>query len=351
MLDFKKPDKINEYDKIISEWSNGGSGQMKYLAVEDIKKKCWIVYDFETALYKEVPFGDYTEGVINSYVLTDKNSVHYKKIIDALKKDGISFNEKEMNIFAENSKYVISELHRTLSNISYWESLIKKNELVSSTGHHLSRLDFEKILLDEWKKYRFACFPKIWLDLVSLMVDNDPEYEELNLSVNKIVNSTLIRFCDYISFVDKEENFRNGKCFVIPEEEFLYYWDLYHVLVSNQTETPRICPRCQALFFSNNNKSLYCHRCKKESNLIRSENRKKSDRYLHKKIYDKLNNSKFYTNEEKEAFLAESNYYWDVVCGKQCVGSQKHYDNKIKTKEDYSDWLQRKLKYYTEKRK
>jgi hypothetical protein len=83
--------------------------------------------------------------------------------------------------------------------------------------------------------------------------------------------------------------------------------------------------------------------CKEESNVIRNENRLKSVRYIHKKIYDKINNSKFHTNTEKELFLAESNYYWDIVRGKE-VKPIPLFAANIKTEEDYKKWLEEKLK-------
>lgn len=49
------------------------------------------------------------------------------------------------------------------------------------------------------------------------------------------------------------------------------------------------------------------------------------------------------TKELSNAFLNESNYYWDIVSGRD-VEKNPAYKKRIKTKEDYMKWLQEQKK-------
>lgn len=373
MINFEKHNKINEYDKIILNWKNDKNLEpMRYVCIEDTKDKCWMVYDSKTGLHRKVPFGFYTEWVFNYYVISDKESLHHNKALETAKKNNIEFDEETYNKYYEFTKNAMLELQNIFSNLPHWYDLARKEQLIDGNGKNISINELQTILINQWKMFRFACFPKCWSEYVSLVFPNKEEilrlskiitpeneniedianemiesnyeqWEEANETINKIVQKSFVCYYDYVNFINENGISTSGRCFIVFDEIYLFYWDLYHILVSRLAKMPHICPRCNQLFFSNNNKARYCKECKSESNVIRNENRMKSVRYIHKKIYDKLNNSKFHSNDEIEMFLAESNYYWDIIKNKK-IKKNPLFVAKIETEDDYKKWLEEKLK-------
>ena len=369
MIDFKNYKNINEYDEIILKWKKDDKTQpMKYVIVEDLKNKCWIIYDSSTGLYKEVSFGEYVESVINEFLLYDMHNAHHSKLLDMITSDS-DFDEQKANDLFNYCKKPVEQLLELLGNISKYRILAKKGELIGNSGICINSEMLEQILMNEWKKYRYINFVSVWQryanyefstsedaaeykNKFSSFLDSSKEEilkewkefaKEEAETLHAIVRESFVCYYDYIIFIDKDGNPRTGRSFVAANEMHIFCWDLYHILVSKCAEAPHICPRCKQLFFSNNNKAVYCEKCKTETNIVRNENRKKSVRYMHKKIYDKINNSKFHNDLEKELFLAESNYYWDIV-KKKDVKLIPLFTEKIECEEDYKEWLERKMK-------
>jgi uncharacterized Zn finger protein (UPF0148 family) len=118
--------------------------------------------------------------------------------------------------------------------------------------------------------------------------------------------------------------------------------DLFHVFVTGKAETPRICPRCGQLFYTDSNKYKYCPDCQGQSATIQTENRKKNVRYLHKRISDRIRNNRKYSSDFLDDFMSESNYYWYLLRGKD-ITPNPDYTANIQTENDYKQWLQEKL--------
>jgi hypothetical protein len=148
---------------------------------------------------------------------------------------------------------------------------------------------------------------------------------------------------DYVSIKLNDGTNAVGHAFMVEQFTDLFSLDLFHLLVSWNAQTPRICPRCGQLFLENNAMGKYCRDCKNESGAIYSEMRRKSVRYFHKKIYDKINQSRKYDEDFLSAFVLESNFYWDSIRGK-ATETNPTYTEQIKTESDYKAWLERKLK-------
>lgn len=109
-------------------------------------------------------------------------------------------------------------------------------------------------------------------------------------------------------------------------------------IISYKKENTRFCPICRKEFMLMHGNQKYCPNC---ILTIRNNKRHKNkERYLHKVITDYINNRRNYTSEQ---FREESNYYWDIVCGKTPKTERKeNYLDYIQTKDDYMEWLERK---------
>lgn len=371
MIDYQNWENVNELDEIIIGWhESNGVENMRYVCVEDVENKCWIVYDSKTGIYDKFLFGYFVESVINEYMQSDKKAVHHKKMVETARKHNIEYDEVEKNRLFEETSDSLSILYHIFENLSGWYSLAKKGQLYSNNNEAVSIESLNNTMLNEWKKFRFACFPNSFIDVLASENMTEEDFVELaNISkcddekledvieklkketaisnqesrqcLNKVVTRYFIAYHDYITFTDNDGKSITGRCFLTFNIVFLFYWDLFHILVSRKADTPHICPRCKCLFWSDN-RTKYCDECKNEAHLVRNENRLKSVRYIHKKIYDKINNSKFHNDTEKELFLAESNYYWDIVRGKE-VKKIPLFTAKIETEEQYKKWLEEKL--------
>ena len=329
----------NEYDKIILNAKNNPKcPPFEYLVVEDVEKKTWVTYSCANGLYKEVSFGDYVNNFITMFLRYDKNNPQHNNFLKLI---GNNFDEKNANSLFDKCKADIDELMQILPNIAKYYFLAKKGELTDANESFIDCETLDITLFNIWKKYRYFIFTNVWGDFSEY---SEEELTESNNILHDIVSKDFVFYYDNISFIDANGNSRVGRCFLTSNDFYMFVWDLYHVLVSKLAKMPRVCPRCNSLFFSNNNKSLYCAGCKEESNVIRNEKRSKSVRYLHKRIYDRLRNSKSHSDTEKELFLAESNYYWDIV-RKKNVKEIPLFTAKIETETDYKTWLENKLHF------
>lgn len=329
---------------------------MRFLMLEDIGKKQWIYYDSETESVSGIPFGIMTASIIDEVINLSPNSKHHKKLLEIYGSLGIERKSDDMYRQYKNVKKPLKRLLETIYSLSYWKSVVPKDELHAA-------------MLNTWKEYRYFNFMGLWERyadehfITEEDVKNDRVLGRLNRtddeikrfvngchesaaeiaeSTHNIVKESMLIYIDDIGIYDNENDFRFGRAFVTSDISYIFCWDLYHILVSWTADTPHFCPRCCQIFYSNNNKSKYCPDCKEDSSTIRNENRKKSVRYFHKKIYDKINQSNKYNDDFKNAFLAESNYYWDRVCKKE-VPINPAFTENIETESQYQEWLEKKL--------
>ena len=143
----------------------------------------------------------------------------------------------------------------------------------------------------------------------------------------------------------------NGKLFpieqyIFSEQSDIFILDFWEFLFNPiyQKAKIRFCPNCNSIFFSSNNKARYCEVCRQPEVMgkIRYANRKANKaRKLHHDITTLAYSLNTNENDISNSFLNESNYYWDIVQGKN-PEKVKEYSAKIKTEADYMKWLEKK---------
>lgn len=354
-------DKMNEYDKIILE--NGifeDKCRTRFLIAEDLKSKRWVVYDSSDGSYYERDFGVYVTFVINEFINYSPDSVHHASLFNDVQSGYIT--EEDAARIYNSGKKAMKNLLDTFSELPDWKKWADSEQLKS-------------IMLRQWKFFRYASYGKLWSDFAGMETEtldelkdffltkspesfteeeieelynsNKEEVQEHFATMHKVVKENFVIYYDEISFNGNDDKCRTGRAFLVDSEINMFAWDLYHILVSGVTETPHICPRCNHLYFSNNNKSKYCDSCKNNYSDIRKEYRQKNQtRYIHKRINDKLH-SKRYSEEELDKFMIESNYYWDIVKQKEPKTKPESWYLNINTEEEYKNWLENKLNEYS----
>lgn len=119
--------------------------------------------------------------------------------------------------------------------------------------------------------------------------------------------------------------------------------ELALIIEEKKRNSKRVCPMCGAIFSSNNFQAKYCDKCRKKPISERRKGVKQSTRYIHKRIWDRINLSKKYDRDFLNAFMNESNYYWHTIKGKKCKIEKKEEYLDIRTEEEYREWLINKL--------
>lgn len=352
--------KMNEYDKII--FKNGifeDKCKTRFLIVEDLKNKKWVVYNGVTGMYRELDFGAYVTFTINEFINYSPDAMHHASLFNDIQ-SGCITKEDATRIY-NSGKKAMKNLLGTFAELPDWKKWADPEQL-------------KKIMLQQWKFFRYASYGKMWSgyaetatetldDLIKSFAVKYPKIEKEEIeeiyesnkeaaqeffeTMHEVVKKNFVIYYDEITFIDKDNKDRIGRAFLVDDEIRMFAWDLYHILVSGVTETPHICPRCENLYYSNNNKSKYCDSCKSNYSDIRKEYRKKNQaRYIHKRINDKLH-SKRYSEEVLDKFMVESNYYWDIVKQKEPKTKPESWYLDINTEEEYKRWLESKLKEYS----
>ena len=331
--------------------------RLEYCVFENMKTKEYIVFDskddFNT--YTSIPFGGVVACTLNGYIKSNPKSVHHANY------------KKELQEYGGYNAPDIDE-RLSLYHVIYGKTL---NELISyikqrDTYKYHDKIALKCSFIREWKKYRYMIYDKVWSEYLSLSetqkADHDfnntftndelkdivenchEEAAELSDRLHKIVCERLFIPYDKIYFVFRDE-WAYGNVWFSQGEGDIFSRDLYHVLVDNAAKIPRFCPRCGLMYYSNNNKSKYCPECKKQSNDIRKENIKKNPaRYLHKRVWDKINAHKDkYDRDFLNSFMNESNYYWHNISGKPSDLQKLDSYQNIDTIEKYQEWLEKKL--------
>lgn len=155
--------------------------------------------------------------------------------------------------------------------------------------------------------------------------------------------------CD--TFIVPEQPDQTEIPYLLPSVIYMFSEDLWQLLFFENTPKIRTCANCDRLYFSNNFKAKYCPDCKGNYGKIRYKHRKEnSTRALHNSILNQLYlkyggsspaKSAGMTSDISNAFLAESNYYWDVVNGRN-PQPNPDYNADIQTETDYIRWLESK---------
>ena len=306
--------------------------KLRFSVVEDMENKRYIVTDMNDDMkYFIVPFGHFTVETLSNLLAGGKGDIYHTSFLEACKKSGYEFNEKEVEATIEEKKEYIDKLI---------DIILQRDTFKSEDACLL-----KATLVDTWKAYRYIYFD-LWneyIDLIENGYEEDALVPEYAFSEHLKIRSLFVY--NDIQSIKIDEKWVSGNCWFTENFGFMFSRDLYHTLVdcSNDVKIKK-CSRCGHLFIAETNKHKYCPDCKATPNTIRVEQRKKSVRYLHKRVYDKLNNYDKYSYNGKKMlsdFLAESNYYWDIVRGKE-IELNPMYSNKIKTEAQYRKWLEKK---------
>ncbi len=168
------------------------------------------------------------------------------------------------------------------------------------------------------------------------------EDSEEVISYKFVEESTVsqLRYIGYETLTLDDEKEVFCKKYDIPNLLFLVAEDLMRFMLHQTTHTFSFCPECGCMFVTTHGNQKHCPAC---NLIIRQKKRKQNKaRYLHKKITDYINNYRSGEGENaSEIFRNESNYYWDIVQGKN-PEKVKEYSAKIKTEADYMKWLEKK---------
>lgn len=325
---------------------------LRYLVIEDMSNKQWLVYDSDTSRIYLIGFGEYTLFLLNDILgyLPDfpYHEQKRKEILDFITKESYEYTK---NVIC-NHKEKFIELFNVLSTFDKYKKIYNQFEMSKySYGlwlryRYLYDVEYWKEIIDNYDvteadAFKLKCQPD---DIEEFIEHCHESAKELEENLHHIITGEFFIYHDFMTHIVNNGLIISGNAYVAKDIRDIFPLDLLHIL-NGDTKTPHKCPRCGQLYFSNNNKSKYCSECRTNGNVIRQENRKKNRcRYLHKQITDILN---YYNIGEdgidkngSEKFRIESNYYWAVVQGKIPKQMPKSYNSNIKTEENYFKWLQ-----------
>lgn len=328
---------------------------LRYCVFENMETKEFVIFDSKEDFdsYLIIPFGEVVAHTLNGYMKCNPESVHHEDYKKELLEFGCEDIEERLSTFHGIYGETLKELIRYIKH--------------RDTYKYDDEIALKCSYIREWKKYRYMIYDRVWGEYIPLSETQkkdhnfnntftDEELEklveschesaaELSDSFHKVISERIFIPYDKIYFLFKG-NWVYGDVWFSQSEGDVFSRDLYHVLVDKAAKSPRICPRCGMLYYSNNNKSKYCPKCKKQSNDIRKENIKKNPaRYLHKRVWDKINAHKDkYDRDFLNAFMNESNYYWHLISGKESDLEKLDTYQNIDTIEKYQEWLEKKLK-------
>lgn len=309
---------------------------------KDASNASWYELDEERGTFKGLPFGQYVCVCLNTL-----NSFESKERFLRNESTWIKENDviaRTIGLVNENGQLQLEEWWNThpLSNKELWWSeyqdllnLLTKLELVREKEN---ANEYIFALYDSFKYFPVhACIK----DFFYFTKENRNTYfdEHRDLFV-KSAGYEIIKVGE--TLVPCEKYFVRD----VPSAFILDFWEW---LFNPQSLKIRTCKECGILFCSNNVNATYCPLCKKNMGKIRYQARKKNvERKLHQEILSMLYTLDD-TKELSNAFLNESNYYWDIVSGKD-VEKNPAYKKRIKTKEDYMKWLQEQKKAYKKRK-
>lgn len=329
---------------IARNFENNLTEKEQVLICDDTENKRWIIFcikddmgKIQNGQYKIMPYGQISCDVWNDLVEVKANSPHLNNSVEVL----------TSMIGKETTNASISAVQGLLSEYAT-DFDILKNTLLSNGGKITAA--FDKYTLDYiWRIFRYATVSD-WLESVLCWNKEDSKllYSLDYDNFEKVFHSHVCVSCGIYPITDDNNNTFFCRCYSATNETAAFYYDYLYVLLSaGEKKKNKIveCPRCGRLYFSQSNNFKYCPKCSRKE--IALENRNKSVRKIHKQIQDKLHGRMVRKNnplpaDEYENFLKESNYYWDIVRGKDVAPDPK-FSSSIKTEKQYEKWLTKKL--------
>ena len=276
-----------------------------------------------------------------------------------------AFNEQSQNEFAITPHTTDEELENIYNHVCWlWEYVknpidtlisdfrfLKNNTTSNDNIYQIYRYVQRMVLLNWHRQITSSCYDKNSEDYNSndeyiRITDEDIAEREADnqevISPDFVINTFVggFRYMGYenVKFTDNTESF----CRVYDVSNLLHLVaeDMLRFMLHQTTHNFDFCPECGCMFVTTHGNQKHCPAC---NLIIRQKKRKQNKaRYLHKKITDYINNYRSGEDENaSETFRNESNYYWDIVQGKN-PEKVKEYSTKIKTEADYMKWLEKK---------
>lgn len=323
--------------------------------MEIIKTKAgWI----DLLTDKHYLFGDIIVEVYNQ--LSDADTIIYKEL-----RKYYSINAHWFHVIG--SKY--TECHaesKIFEKDSKIKAIISSEKLLSpafnmNTYHHdgwndgklhffipVYQSDLDKIfkndspyytdfVMDIVRKKKFCHFIEHLCDQGEKLYYPEGEYKNTNV---RILDTWLIDQ-EIPTVIRKYENVYY-RAFIVEDIYQLLYDDLIQMIDFDYSL--EYCPICKKTFIKRDKRMKFCSICslnEKAKKQYNDKKRKTEPRYIHKNICDMLRNR----NESYTDFCKESDYYWDIINHKN-ASHNTNYNNSIKTKSDYINWLEEKRKAY-----
>lgn len=246
-------------------------------------------------------------------------------------------------------EYVKDDVATLVSDLIYLKNNPVSNDIIYKIYGYVQRM----VLLIWHRQINSSCYDKNSEDYNSdneylrITDESIAEHEANNqeiISPDFVMNNFVagFRYTGYeaVKFTDGTDYF--CRTYDVANLLHLVAEDMLRFMLHQTTHKFEFCPECKCMYVTTHGNQKHCPACRL---IIRQKKRKENKaRYLHKNILDYINN---YRSEDlengSESFRNESNYYWDIVQGKN-PEKVKAYSAKIKTEADYMAWLEKKYK-------
>ena len=316
---------------------------------KDMKNNCW--WEYHENGFKCSPFGHYVFTVINtcSALLQDREkfieleyfyqshikNMAYSSALSWLDESGILSKEK-MGKYYDDVISCDSKLE------AYKPEYLLLLEYIKSLDGFRNGENSTSSLLGIYNNFKYFA-TSITSDIHPYISDTKKRNDFFDDIYDELITYKGPGFLESVSEKEKLtpiEEYRFTEMFNIF---ILDFWEFLFNPVYQKTKI-LVCPNCKSIFASSNNKAKYCEVCKQPEIMgkIRYANRKANKaRKLHHDIATLSYSLNTKENDVSNSFLNESNYYWDIVQGKN-PEKIKEYSAKIKTEADYMKWLEKK---------
>ena len=182
-----------------------------------------------------------------------------------------------------------------------------------------------------------------WLDIsdnedISL-IDMFLLRENNNIKPN--ITTCFINHQWYTAYIFGNDDYSSYLMAMLDLQELRNHDDIDFAVCMNCINPYHYCDN----IFIKHGKQLYCEECRSNYKKDYDDKIKHSVYGMHDKVRQLMKNSGRFTLDERQAFLDESNYYKNVIKGKNPENINNYRDD-IKTLGDYGNWLNQKHKEY-----
>lgn len=264
------------------------------------------------------------ENITPDGITTELHSMPFGNIVLSVVNAAISGYKSGTHVFP-------AKLEKDVITLSQW-----------LTDLHLVRGNGNTGIVD--RKYIYEMYCSIGCELYGLI------WQEPACNGHDLIKDGNT-ICPVDTFVVPEQPDQTEIPYLLPSVIYVFSEDLWQLLFFENAPKIRACSNCGQLYFSSNFKAKYCPDCKGNYGKIRYKHRKEnSARALHTYVLNLLYlkyggsspaKSAGMTSDISNAFLAESNYYWDIVSGRN-PQPNPDYNADIRTESDYISWLESK---------